>query len=792
MRFRAIRFQGLGPFREPVEIHLDDLRGPLVAVVGENGAGKSTALELLVGALYRSTPTRGSLRDLANRRDAFAEVVVNGGVTIRQMVDSVSGKGETMITRAGEVLVESGKMRDGDAWIAEHLPPADLVFATTFGVQGSGGFADLKPAERKAVLLRALGLEHLEELAEVARGRVRATRQRFETLAGASNEVEAAIDDGAGLDEELRACAEAMPALEAAVEAARLELDRAKVLGDIRALVLGREQDLESFRHSEAAALELLEGRDAILEAGEEGKAALDRARRLEREAKFEHAKASEAREDLAKVRAKWEAARTLVSNAEERRVIASDQAAKRANLEAFAAEHEGAEVEAGRIVTERLEWDSRLEERLASHAASTLLRVSKLRGGLVSVQSTLTTNDAGRSERAHLVAREALAGDAQIAELAESAPEEIGNMREKIADLGEPLPALHDAIRRLAVDAVTLEHLDTSEDVERFDIMRQGHAADVSEHFAEGERVRTIAAEHRDRGSKLEADAEELRRRAAHLEPIASKRSGLDRAEGRIEELRTKIKGGEAALEHARVSLEAAHGAPDVPDAQTAVGIAEADLGAARRDEGRLEARSVALKRAKARQVEIEAERAPLEADLADWNLLARTLGRDGVQAALIDAAGPELTDLVNDLLHTCVGPRWSVEVRTTRAKASGRGELEALDLIVVDTVEGREGEISTYSGGERVILGEAVALALATLAARRAGIEPGSTIVRDESGAALDEGRAEQWIAMVRRAAEHVGASLVLVVTHDRRAAALCDSALLVEGRTIRPVTL
>src|SRR5690606_37915357 len=83
-------------------------------------------------------------------------------------------------------------------------------------------------------------------------------------------------------------------------------------------------------------------------------------------------------------------------------------------------------------------------------------------------------------------------------------------------------------------------------------------------------------------------------------------------------------------------------------------------------------------------RIAELEAERATIERDLADWNVLARDLGRDGVQASLIDAAGPELTELVNDLLHTCVGPRWSVAIETTRLSADGKRQLEGLDVRV------------------------------------------------------------------------------------------------------------
>ena len=90
MRLESVRARNLGPFRD----FTLDLTGPerIVAITGENGAGKSTILELgLPGALYRQTPTRGSLVDLATARDASLEVrVVNAAAwTFRHLVDKV-------------------------------------------------------------------------------------------------------------------------------------------------------------------------------------------------------------------------------------------------------------------------------------------------------------------------------------------------------------------------------------------------------------------------------------------------------------------------------------------------------------------------------------------------------------------------------------------------------------------------------------------------------------------------------------------------------------------------------
>src|SRR5690606_28959511 len=98
-------------------------------------------------------------------------------------------------------------------------------YASTFAHQGSGGFLELKPADRKKVLLRILGIERLEAMAERARERARKAKEDLRIL-------QARIDDERGrakpLDEaEARLVSLRVQAQEAegALEAARAELD---------------------------------------------------------------------------------------------------------------------------------------------------------------------------------------------------------------------------------------------------------------------------------------------------------------------------------------------------------------------------------------------------------------------------------------------------------------------------------------------------------------------------------------------------------------------------------------
>jgi exonuclease SbcC len=178
-------------------------------------------------------------------------------------------------------------------------------------------------------------------------------------------------------------------------------------------------------------------------------------------------------------------------------------------------------------------------------------------------------------------------------------------------------------------------------------------------------------------------------------------------------------------------------------------------------------------------------AELATVENDLSDWTRLAHDLGRDGLQAVEIDAAGPVITELSNDLLHQAFGNRFTISFETTRPSSDGKREIEDFRISVLDTLNGREADAKTFSGGEKVILSEAIALALTMLACQRSGIER-PTIIRDESGAALDGENGQRYVAMLRRAAKIVGADKVLFISHDPATWDLADARIVVaDGR-------
>lgn len=786
MRLEALKIRNLGPFRE-FSVDLADYDGAtLIAVTGPNGAGKSTLLELgIPGALYRSTPTRGSLQDLATARDAMLEArVVNGRAwTLRHLVDPVSGKSEAVVLDAeGRPATGSGKVRDFDRWAATHLPAPEVLFASAFGAQGSAGFLGLKPGERKAVLLRTLGLERLEGLASEARERLRSARSAAEMVQARLAETTAGVDTVAAQAAVAEAEREVQIADERAAAAAR-RLESARLEASDYALARQRWEEREQARASLRRAIADLEqqrdglairiaNNQAVLAEAETIHAAVSQSAEIERELAQVRAELGEERQ----ARALWD-----------QRQGELDRAAKSAveRLRSVEAQIQGASATLD-LAAELDVRRERVADRRGAVAAAELVlrelqesallgaegRIGLLRDGLEQIRDGASPN----------IARATLERDDIAARQAEEHPA-------KVADAHSELVWARDRLR--AAEAELAEAERAAAAVERVRQLEGEQREAIERLAAVEEELRAHGAAEPTRGllELLTSRARTLEDRLADARKVAAKADPLGRAEARLAELEPQAERVAADLERATQELAALPEEPapdagpslaaleeDARESREAASAATARLGAAR-------ARLTACEEAITRAAALERDLKVAQAEIADWARLAADLGRDGLQAAEIDAAGPELTELVNDLLHTCVGPRWTVSIETTRLSADGKRQLEGCDVRVIDTERGREAEASTFSGGERVIIGEAVSLALSMLACRRAGLD-GVTLVRDESGAALDPANARAYVAMLRRAAQLVGARNVLFVSHSPEVVELADARIALGG--------
>ncbi len=810
MRLERLAVRGLGPFRDDVEVDLGALDARIIAVVGLNGAGKSSLLELWPGAMYRQLPTRGALPKFATRRDAMVEAtVVNGQrYTIRQVVDAVSGKGEAVVLdEEGRPLIESGKVRDFDRWAAVHLIPEQVLYATNFGVQGGRqSFLSMSRSDRKGVILRALGIEHLEALAERARERSRQAKADLQTLV-------ARIEDAreGALDPE-----QARQQLEEAEQ-------RAKTADEAVALYRGQLEELrEQAARAEEARVRAREIAERRTKLGEQLEAERARVQDLERRLANNHgvmeraetiraaqkrdAELADEREQVAEAVRKLETDRERLqeragqhaadqNRAEEERRQAKERVEKARQRLAQEGDVEDARrrlpeleqsLKAQEQALERTE--GQFEAARGRQLAGADDRIRSLRGYL----HEIATDDLGDSVTPADHAGDALREDDEQVEAAESVPQQIASLEEAVAAMRKT----RDEMRRTRDETQRLA--DRAEDIAAAREDMKGAKAAVE---AADERAHAADAERQARLEEVAALDETLTERRRQLRELVDKRAALiddlrladklAQAEARIAELEPQAEHARGEVSRIEAELEQLGPTPQAPlrpdtseverqiaDAEEAQQTAHGEAAVARQS---IEAAEAAAKKVE----DLEAERRRTEAELADWTRLGQDLGREGVQALEVDAAGPELTELTNDLLHSCHGSRFTASIQTTRQSADGKKQIEDCEVWIADNQEGREGAAETFSGGELAIVNETIALALSVMACRRAGVE-GATLVRDETAAALDPPNRRVYVAMLRRAADMVGADKVLFVSHAEDMNDLADAQLHVhDGR-------
>lgn len=789
MQFISIKVRGLGPFASLVEHNISTLDGRLSVVSGPNGRGKSTLLELLLGAVYRKTPTRGTLVELAGEhRDGLLEVVVKSDrvYTLKHVVDGVSGKAEAVVSVGGQPLTQTGKVTEFDEEVAKHFPPLAIALTTQFAAQQSGGFLDAKPAERKTLLLKMLGVDQLEQLAHAGRERTRAakaeqeSRERLLTVTMAADTPRTGDATLALVQRNEEKATSEQQAIFASkqleegrdfnqsIEARRAEeLSRQKAASAILASLESARAEIRALATPDAATRALLDQEQPIRDAQGALEGLVERGQEL----------AQVATELQGKVDALTAGKKALATSIEQlldRQCHARALSEQHDKVTAAAATVEASQLEAARlrVVLEAAELE--LKNAQAETLTDAAGRIEGLRAGLDKVCTGLLIRAVDTAERT-------LLHDDQAVELAGSLPARIRSATEAAhvvkVDLSKVEKAEREAValasRRDAVVAAKAEAEALKEQL----VGLEGELRQANESIEKATEAALSSAAERNRARELYVAAKQIASMGDRLNQALQDRAAAgakqDHLDARILDLLAEQQALPPALHSSVQALELR----DVRKLQTQVDQAQ---GQAAQAEAAVALALKALADAEARDklAKQQADEATKARQIAeDWCKLSKDLGKDGLQAAVIDAALPELIAITNQLLGDAFGPRFAVDIRSQSMAASGKKMVETLDVLVIDSEQGREARSETYSGGERAIIAEGLSLALTTLACRQSGIA-NPTIVRDEAGAALDELRGRQWVAMLRQAAELIGASRVLFVSHDPGCRALADS--------------
>lgn len=123
------------------------------------------------------------------------------------------------------------------------------------------------------------------------------------------------------------------------------------------------------------------------------------------------------------------------------------------------------------------------------------------------------------------------------------------------------------------------------------------------------------------------------------------------------------------------------------------------------------------------------------------DYLLLSQALGKNGIQAFIIEQAVPELEQEANLLLSKLTNNQAQVMFESLRDLKSG-GTKETLDIKISDAMGIRPYEL--FSGGEAFRIDFALRIALSKLLARRAGTSLQTLIIDEGFGSQDEEGLA------------------------------------------------
>ncbi|HET9643050.1 MAG TPA: DNA repair protein [Burkholderiaceae bacterium] len=764
--FTGIR-DGLGLDELSLDIEALTKDAQLIALIGPNGAGKTTIIENLQP--HRLMPSRAtsasvggfSYYDHLCRPEGFKELEwLHEGRRLRsQLVFRMNGARRTeaflhewKIDRWVPMVTSDGTGSDGraetyDRCVESLLGSPEAFFTSAFHAQNRRQLSAYRPSEVKSLLVELLGLEQIRAAGQDA-GRVAAQLQQ----ALEARRMELA---------RVRAMEQSAQVLRREIDESQAQVQITGQRKDAAQIALrAAEQQLASCEAERAAAASTEALRQSLLaQVGEHVRrkaGLLDAHRRLTEEHQANRNRAAAALREAEQI--------ASAANARHQRELTATQAllARRdairgaaERLPALVEQEQRARdalrcaesvSESALRIQQRLEVIASKRQGLEREAGAAVLRVRQLQERFqLTAKVPCSGTELQGSCQLLADAREAQtlrpSAELKVAQLQQEVTaldQERDKLQRECSNLGDSTSRLIQA--RSALDAVIEQRRVANAD-----------AALVAQLDQAEERVRAIAAEGLEVERRLQAArataSEEMARSDASSQEAASRHAAevaeLDAALARLAQQL-------GALPPQFDEAKRAAAEQGVASARRTLAQAEADYAGAvvRRAEfgGRLRAFQAQIMdgEASARAV------AHLETELALWTALSKALGNDGVIALCIDDAGPTLASLANELLINCYGPRFTISI-TTQVETAKKDLKEGFDVVVFDAQTGASKSVGLMSGGERVLVNEALTRAIAVYLAQCAGRRY-HTLFSDETDGPLDAERKRMFVAMKR----------------------------------------
>lgn len=807
MKLEHLKLGGFNHFNVRTVLNCVELPDGLIAIVGPNGSGKTTMLDAGLASLYgagaktRAFPSReGPLAEYATARDAFIDATWSldghGAFRARTNVD-----GERRVTDAVlEQLSQDGRLiplNDGKTStfrekITALFPSQQSVLASAFASQSKrGSFGELSQTDRLALFRELADLSYLQEKSDTAKRCQQITE-------GIASQIRAALDvlRRDATPDAREVLVKRLTAL--AEDERRLVADRADFAQQLTEMEQTHAQCTAAAKQHAVVSARVIDVRQSVIRAQSDVATHVRATGQIQTDYDATLARLTQQRDRAVAAIER----RRIAAHADHDRAQKDRQSRIDANRTLLAKE---SEIRCAMAETRELEWRMtgwRHAEQSARQKDSTLrvavqltqqqisemdsaareLDSARRRAGLLGTVKfgeacgeppvcPLVTDAVGaRTRVAELEIEVAKRADAQVVldcamaeqrglvEIQQSLARQIADAERQILDRRvavQKAPYLDAAQERITEyerdsSAAETAHLTALDGLQSEQEASNEHYVSDCTLAAQtrAERVECASRESVALSDTLRQAHERVMQAEIEMQQTAHAQTALDRVEEALRTLRQRRTDVETTL--ARLAVE--HEMLTQQRADLERRLAEAD--------------------AASRRVRV------VEDEGLAWAVLAKACGRDGLQRLEIDAAGPVVSDLANQLLRVGYGTRFSVEIVTQIATAKGDDMKEKFTILAIDNEHGGEArDVGDLSGGERVIVEEAIRAALSCYVNLRSRHHM-KTIWRDETTGALDPENAPRYVAMLRKLHELSGAEQILFVTHSPECASLADA--------------
>ncbi|MGJ3240959.1 MAG: AAA family ATPase [Anaerolineae bacterium] len=812
------------PYRTPDPIYFEGIH--LAALVGQNGAGKSSLLDAVTWVLWGKARARRD-DDLVHLGQTEMYVQLDfeqEGTTYRVIRKRKTGRRglgqlELFILNDDNSLrtITEPSMRDTQRTINDILRLDYETFVNSaFLQQGNAdAFTTKTPAERKRILSDILGLEQWSVYEERAKEKLNELKNAIASIDGVLNAIKEELAKEPQYRRDHESATEALSIAVEARESAETRLDEVKDVpsdlrnkqqqqADIQRRITGLQQDLQLVQDDIDKRHKTITDYQAVIEQETQILAGYQT---LE-DARLTHTQLGEKLRDKSGLDERFNQLTTQLNQAraeleQERRGYATtiEEMQKLLQQDATAAL---AEVNVEISTLEQLESEREQDQR-------ELATLREERSGLLARKKTLTAEGQEMNERIDTLseaegAQCPLCGqpldDDHRARILDELTTERDQHRETYRESNERISAIDDEIKtttaRIEQQGVQLAELPR--------LRQRAGALDqqVASMNEARERMAQAQIQFDSVNTTLEsADyAHEIRQQLANVEAermaIGYDSDAHDEAQNRLAQFQ-QYEAQYRQLEFVRQTLpneiEARDGALErqqriqvnLGDEQTALQALQdeiehltlmkaeyekrnQELADARTREQQkrqdviiAEQQLKSLDNQRKRQQEYEDRREQSRQQEVLYRELQLAFGKNGIPAMIIEAAIPELETAANELLGRMTNGRMHLAFNTQRAKVSGSGTIETLDIDIADELGTRPYEM--YSGGEAFRVNFAIRVALSKMLARRAGAHLRTLFIDEGFGTQDDDGRNKLVEAITAIQSEF---DLIIVITH------------------------